>query len=461
MAPSGSGQSKVIQSQEDLFEPLYSAMKPRSQHRIGAEAEKVGLVFDDAANVSVLPYEGEVSVLSILEELSQHHGWAKGEATGPLISLLRGEASVTLEPGGQLELSGSPLANLLQVDDEMRAHLGELDAVRRSIAERTGKDVRLFGVGFHPLAARSELPWVPKSRYAIMKRYLPTKGEYALDMMQRTATVQANYDYENEAHAMKIMRVGLKLSPFVTAMFANSPFYEGADFGGKSFRAKVWLDVDPDRQGLLPFAWKPGATFRDYIEWALDIPMFLVLRGDEVLENTGQTFRTFMREGLRGERATMADWLTHLNTLFPEVRLKKTIEFRGADSLPVDLMTGPAAVWTGILGDDRSLDEADTLTESFNHEEVVALRANLVKEGVLARFRGERVADMGLRIVSIARGGLERRNVVDGDRRETHFLSAVEALLNEGRTPADRLLARKGTVVERLDAARLVPPPVV
>ena len=314
---------KPITSYDDFLSLFHAAVKPASEFRVGAEMEKFG-VYEDGTPV---PYEGDSGVRAILEELAKK-GW-KPEAEsegGPLIALLRDGASVTLEPGSQLELSGAPLLHAHQICAEFRAHLAEIAPFSQE------KKIHWLGLGFHPFATRDAYTMVPKQRYAIMREYLPTRGSLALDMMLRTSTVQANYDYLSEADAMVKMRVALKLSPLTTAMFANSPFYEGQPFGGKSYRAKVWLDTDPDRSGLVPSLWKKNASFVDYVEWALDVPMFMFKRDGEKVVNTGQTFRSFWKSGFSGHKPTMSDWQTHLNTLFPEVRLKKTIEVRGADA---------------------------------------------------------------------------------------------------------------------------------
>lgn len=463
---------RLVANIDDLLEPFHAAAKPAAQHLIGAEAEKIGLVYGKDG-VGILPYEGDMSILRVLSELRARFGWQAHESHGPLLSLVRAGASVTLEPGGQLELSGAPLQTLWQVDREAKEHLAELAIVSDALEVETGSRLRLYGLGFHPIARREDLSWVPKARYGVMRRYLPTKGNHGLDMMLRTATVQANFDFVSEEDAMRKLRVLLRISPFVTAMFANSPFYEGAPFGGKSFRARVWLDVDPDRQGLVPSVLKEGARFVDYVTWALDCPMFLVLRGDRVVENTGQTFRAFMRDGFQGERATMADWTTHLNTMFPEVRLKKTLELRGADSLPRDLVVAPAALATGILYDEAALAAADAATADFDHAELVALRQQLPTLGLAAPFRKGTARDVAMRIVAIAREGLGRRGRGDrttGAPDESGFLDTLEAMVARGETPADRLAperpveagsasgaARAAAWGERLRPVELVP----
>jgi glutamate--cysteine ligase len=274
-----------------------------------------------------------------------------------------------------------------------------------------------------------------------MREYLPRKGAHGLDMMRRTATVQANFDYESEAAAMRALRVSLRLSPVVTAIFANSPFYEGKPFGGRSYRAKVWLDVDPPRQGLLEGVLAKGERFDDYVEWALDAPMFLVKRGTEVIDNTKQTFRTFMKEGLGPHRATLKDWETHLNTLFPEVRLKRTLEVRGADSLPANLVCALPALWTGLLYDPIALDQAEALTQDFTYAELVALRPSIGEKGLAATFRGRPLAALAEKTLEIASGGLERRARLNKDGRDERVhLKRINALVEKGWCPADALL---------------------
>jgi glutamate--cysteine ligase len=423
---------------DQLLVPFHEAMKPPERHRIGAEAEKFGV---DAITGAPLPYEGERSVLAVLEALVDRHGWHPDRETpgGPLIALQRAGASVTLEPGGQLELSGAPLENIHQICMEMSGHLAEL----RDISNELG--VLWLGIGFHPFATQAELPWVPKQRYAIMRRYLPARGAHGLDMMRRTATVQANFDYTDEEDALRKVKVALRLSPLVTAMFANSPFYEGRLFGGRTYRARVWLSVDPDRQGLIPAVLERGRRFADYVDWALDAPMFLFKRGGEVVENTGQSFRSFMKHGFRGHRPTFKDWETHLNTLFPEVRLKRTIEVRGADSLPANLACALPAVWTGVFYDARALDEAEALVASFTAAELEALRPRIAEQALMATFRGAPLADLAARLLDIAGGGLARRARLNKNGKdERAHLARLAALVEKGSCPADVLVEGLG-----------------
>lgn len=421
-------------SYDDLFRPFFEAMKPQASFRIGAEAEKFGVC---TKTLQAIPYEGERSVRLILERLVERYGFSRYTETenGPLIALERGRESITLEPGGQLELSGAPLPDIHAIEDEVQTHLGEIRAVSADL------DIAWLGVGFHPFARQADLSWVPKLRYEVMKSYLPTRGALALDMMRRTSTVQANFDYASEEDAMRKLRVSLKLSPLVTAMFANSPFYEGKMTGELSHRARIWLAVDPDRQGLVPMVWSEKASLRDYIEWALDAPMFLVKRGDTIIKNTGQPFRDFLEHGASGERAEMVDWKTHLNTLFPEVRLKNTLEVRGADSLPEHLASALPALWTGILYDDKALAEADELCADWRFDEVERLRPEIADKALLATFRGKPLADLAVKLLDIARSGLSRRGHLSASGEdETKYLVELSKLTEHARCPANELV---------------------
>jgi glutamate--cysteine ligase len=445
-----------IRSFDDLLAHFYASVTPRTSWRIGAEMEKPGVYVATGAPV---PYAGDRGVLRVLQYLAASHGWKEERETesGPLIALTRNGASITLEPGAQLELSGAPLADNHLVHDELAGHLVELGPISKELG------IAWLGLGFQPFATRADLePMVPKQRYAIMREYLPTRGGHALDMMLRTCTVQANYDYESEADAVKKVRVALKLAPITTAILANSPWKERAPIGGVTYRGRVWLDVDPDRSGLVPSMWERGASFASYVEWALEAPMFMFKRNGRKVVNTGQTFRSFWKNGFEGEHATQADWQMHLNTLFPEVRLKKTIEIRGADAQPGRLACALPALWTGVLYDDRALDEADALTADWTHAEVSALRESIWQLGLKATFRGVEVHGLAEKLVAISEGGLERRAVkrADGKDERVH-LSAIKALVARGRTPAEEVLdavnAATGQSFERrvIEAAKL------
>jgi glutamate--cysteine ligase len=446
-----------LRSKDELLEPIYSAFKPAEEFRIGAEAEKFGVA---ESSLVPVPYEGTRGVVSVMRALTSRFGWREVDVD-PLLSLEKNGASVTLEPGAQLELSGAPLHDLHAISRELDEHLAELAAISDSLRAETGEGIAWLGLGFHPFATQDDLPWVPKLRYRFMREYLPTRGKNGLDMMRRTSTVQANFDYSDEATAMRALRVSMKMSPFFTAIFANSPFYEGRRFGGKSYRAKVWLDVDPSRQGLVEPIFRPGAGIADYIEWVLDAPMFLFVRDGEPVANTGQTFRDFFANGFQGHRATYGDWVTHLNSMFPEVRLKRTLEVRGGDSLGRADVLGPAALFTGILYDGRALDQAEEVVGSFGFAELDALRPHVAQAGLAATFRGRPAGEVAAKLLDIAAGGLQRRSRTRADGAdESVYLTPAIGRVGSLRSPADDLsdavAALVATGVEETAAVRSV-----
>jgi glutamate--cysteine ligase len=425
-----------IRTFDDLLVHFHASIRPRGESFVGSEMEKFG-VFAGGAPVH---YAGERGIARVLASL-EPQGWAADRETpdGPLIALTRNGASITLEPAAQLELSGAPLCTIHETCSELREHLGQLAPVSQELG------ITWLGLGFHPFSSRAELePMVPKQRYGVMREYLPTRGGHALDMMLRTCTVQANFDYESEADALRKMRVSLKLAPLTTAILANSPWYEGATFGGLTYRGRVWLDVDPDRSGLVPSLWSETSTFATYVEWALDVPMFMFKRHGQKVANTGQTFRSFWKDGFEGEHPTQADWQTHLNTLFPEVRLKKTIEIRGADAQHTRLACALPALWTGIFYDERALGEAEAMVAGWGHDEVAAVRQDLWRDGLKTKFRGQPLQGLAEKILTIAEGGLERRGFKrpsDGKDERVH-LARLKELVAKGQTPADELLSK-------------------
>jgi glutamate--cysteine ligase len=425
-----------VRSVDDLLAPFHDAEKPPSAFRVGTEAEKFGVYSDTFAPVA---YEGERGIKAVLARLGERFGWAPEAEydAGPIVALKRGAASITLEPGGQLELSGAPFVTVHETAAEMKEHIAEI----RAVGDELG--IAWLGLGFQPFATQAELPWVPKLRYSVMRDYLPTRGSMALDMMRRTSTVQANLDYSSEEDAMRKLDASLRLQPIFTAMFANSPFYEGAPAGRLDQRALVWLHMDPDRSGLLPFVFEERPSYLRYVEWALDVPMFIVKRGSQVLDNTGQTFRQFMAEGTRGEVATHRDWETHLNTLFPEVRLKRTLEVRGADSQQGPLIPAVTALWKGLLYDERSLAAASELGARFGYEALEHARADIATRALGAKIGDEPVIRIAERMLEIARDGLTRIGARDAEGHdETEYLVPLEALVAQGLSPAEALLGR-------------------
>ena len=422
-------------TQDDLLRPFVEAETPRHGWQVGTEAEKFGVFADGTP----LPYEGPRSVQTVLDALVHRHGWAEMREVegGEVVALRRGRASITLEPGGQLELSGSPLDTIHQTCAEFRGHMAEL----RAVSEELG--VAWLGLGFHPFARQADLPWVPKLRYGVMREYLPTKGRYALDMMRRTATVQANFDFESEADAMTKLRVGVRLGPIVTAMFANSPWVEGEATGERSRRSRVWTSVDPDRTGLLPFLWRGDAGYRTYVEWALDAPMFMVKRAGQVVANTGQTFRDFMKNGFEGTRARYEDWESHLNTLFPETRLKRTLEVRQTDGQGTALLCALPALWKGVLYDPQALRAGEAMSAGFGHDELEGLRESVADQGLGASLAGRPLLEWARDLLELSEAGLGRLGHLNGagDDERIH-LAPLRALLARGQSPADALLAQ-------------------
>jgi glutamate--cysteine ligase len=425
---------RQIRDLDELAADFHRVHKPRSEWRIGCEAEKFGV---NAETGAPLGYDGQNGVLRVLKALVDSHGWLPESESpgGPIISLKREHASITLEPGAQLELSGAPCLDIHAICAEMRGHMAELRQISSEMS------LVWLGVGFHPLARQEDLPWVPKQRYAIMKEYLPTQGPRAHDMMRRTATVQGNFDVSDEKDAMTKLYVSLVFAPLINAMLANSPFREGTLGGMKSLRGDVWLGMDPARSGLIPSLWKKDEpSYRDYVEWALDAGMFLIKRRGEIVRNTGQTFRNFLADGFQGHRATIADWRLHLNTLFPEARIKQTFEVRPCDSLPTDLACSVPALYTGLLYDERALAEAHAFAKTFDFDEVTRARPALVRHGLSAAI-GERPArELAERVLEIAMGGLERRGFQnDQGRDERVHLAKLAKLTSAGLSPADVL----------------------
>lgn len=425
-------EENFIRSEDDLFVPFEMAFR-RSGQRIGLEAEKFGIHSDG----SPLRYHGPRGVQVIFSELVNRFGWTIEVEIegGPPIALRRGDSAITLEPGSQLELSSAPHEDVHAIVAEIEQHRQELAALQ------CVPDLHWLGLGFHPLARREDLDWVPKARYPIMREYLPTRGRFGIDMMCRTATVQANFDFTSERDAMDKLRVALALSPVVQALFANSAVYEGLRHPVKSHRAEVWLDVDPDRTGLLPFAWRTDSCLGDYIRWALSVPMFLIKRNGQVIRNTGQTFEDFLKNGFEGHRATLTDWEMHLNTLFPEARLKRTLEVRSADSVPAHFSAGLPALWAAILYDEAARREVEELLLPLGYENWNRARPAIAAIGLAATVGGRSLRDIALRVLAIADQALARRarrNAAGQDERI--YLEPLRAMAEQGQSVGDAVL---------------------
>jgi glutamate--cysteine ligase len=359
---------------------------------------------------------------------------------GPvLIALSKGMASVSLEPGGQFELSGAPYETIHEIDAETRQHLDEVRAVGGELG------LGFLGLGFSPIWTREQTPVMPKGRYKIMRAYMPKVGTLGLDMMFRTCTVQANLDYSSEADMARKFRASLALQPVATALFANSPFTEGRPNGWLSGRAAVWTDTDPDRTGLLDFVFEDGFGYERYVEYALDVPMYFVKRSGRYVDASGKSFRAFMDGKLdvvEGQKPTMKDWVDHLSTLFPEVRLKTYLEMRGADCGPPPMLNALPALWAGVLYDDEALDAALELSKGWSAEERQRLRVSAARRGLKAEAGRRSLRDVAVEMVEIAKGGLKRRARLSNGADETGYLAPLEEIADSGVTLAERWLDR-------------------
>jgi len=426
-----------IESHGQLAEYLESGCKPRDDWRIGTEHEKFGYCKD---TLKPIPYAGERSVLAVLEGLRDKHGWAPLEEGGNLIGLTKDGANVSLEPGGQLELSGAPLETIHQTCDEVNEHLADV----KDIADKVG--VGFIGLGAAPIWRHEDMPMMPKGRYKLMKSYMDQVGTMGKSMMFRTCTVQVNLDFGSEADMVKKLRVALALQPVATALFANSPFFEGQPNGHKSWRARVWRDLDPDRTGMLPFVFEDGFGFDAYAEYALDVPMYFVYR-DGVYHNAlGQSFRDFLKgelPALPGEKPTLSDWADHLTTIFPEARIKKFMEMRGADGGPWRRLCALPAFWVGLMYDQSSLDAAWDIAKGWDADTREALRVAASKDALQAQVGDISMHDLAREVLAISEAGLKARACPGAGGMvpdETHFLNALKESVDSGKVPADELL---------------------
>jgi glutamate--cysteine ligase len=441
LAPDDDAASRPIESRDELVAHFEAGCKPQSEWRIGTEHEKFGF---HTADFSPVPYEGPSGIAALLHEMAARFGWQPVFEGETIIALNHPNTalggSITLEPGGQFELSGAPLQTIHQTCHEVNTHL-------RQVAEAgSALGIGFFGLGFSPKWTMAQTPRMPKGRYKIMGSYMPKVGRYGLDMMFRSATVQVNLDFGSEADMVKKLRVGLALQPVITALFANSPFTEGRPNGFLSFRSEIWLDTDKARTGMLPFAFEDGMGFERYADYALDVPMYFVYRDGRYIDASGASFRDFL-EGrlpqLPGERATLSDWSDHLTTLFPEVRLKRFLEMRGADGGPWRRLCALPAIWTGLLYDAASLDAAWELVKDWTEEERQALRNGVPRLALKTPFRGGTLGDVARQVVQIAKAGLKARLELSpfcGD--ESAFLEVVEQVAESGVTPAEALLVK-------------------
>ncbi len=407
-----------------------SGAKERPRFRIGIEQEKIA-VRDDGSPV---PYDGERGLSAVLERFEQR-GFRATREDGHIIALARDGDRITMEPGGQLELSGGALPTAAECATALDAHVREVGELARPLG------IRFIGVGARPFGKLDDVGWLPKRRYGVMREYFPRHGRdsrLAHYMMKMTATVQANFDYSSEADALDKIRTAYGVTLIITALYAASPILEGRPTGYQSTRAAIWLETDGDRCGLLPFVFEPGFSFRDYVEWALDVPMFFVVRDGVFRPAHALPFRRFIAEGWEGLRPTLADWEVHLSTLFPEVRLKRYVEVRGADAGPMPMARGLGALWRGILEDPAARAAAWALVDKHPFAEREALRRDVARAGLAARFGGRSVRELAVELCKIADAGLARLADGAGDRP---LLEPLRARAEAGRSPADDLLA--------------------
>jgi glutamate--cysteine ligase len=428
-----SAHSMPIERIEQLVAQFHDAGKPRANWKIGTEYEKLAV---DARTGKAAPFTGPHGIERLLRLLAERFGWEPRDEEGAVIALARDGVSITLEPGGQVELAGQPVATLHEARDEIEGHVRELVAVGPELG------LEFLGLGCHPVSPLDDIAWVPKQRYRIMREYMSRVGTMGHRMMKQTATVQANIDFESERDAMQKLRVGMGIAPIVNAIFANSPLVDGDASGHLSFRGHVWTDTDRARCGLLPFAFRDDAGFADYVTWALDVPMYFILRdGRYVTEVTGVPFRRFMAEGWQGEPATMDDWNLHLTTLFPEVRLKAFIEFRSADSqMPGRVLALPALV-KGLFYTADCQQAALDLVKRWTIGDVADLYREVTRGGFAPRMKGVRVLDLAREVLAIAAEGLRRQGALDDrGRDEARYIEPVMEQVERGRTLAEEIL---------------------
>ena len=447
MSGPSKGNAVEINDKAQLVEFAASGCKPSDKWRIGTEHEKFGFTLDTHEPLS---YEGPKGIRAMLEGL-QRFGWHPEYEGDNIIALSKEGCSVSLEPGGQLELSGAAVETLHETCAEVHTHLAQV----REVGDEMG--VGFLGLGFSPKWTLKETPIMPKGRYQIMKRYMPTRGQHGLDMMFRSCTVQVNLDYGSEADMVKKFRTSLALQPLATALFANSPFTEGRPNGHLSHRSFIWTDTDPDRTGMIPFVFEDGFSFEQYVDYALDVPMYFVYRDGDYLDASGQSFRDFLAgklPALPGEKPTLVDWDNHLTTLFPEVRMKRFLEMRGADGGPWRRLCALPALWVGLLYDDDALDAACDLVKGWTAEDRQRIRNDVYTMALKTPMPdGRRMQELAVEVLDIAAAGLKARKRLDSfGEDESHFLNALKTIVKQGRTPAEEMLERfNGEWKENID----------
>jgi glutamate--cysteine ligase len=441
MSNPGDADSTPVTSLTQLADYIAAGCKPAERFRIGTEHEKFGFRLADLAAPPYEPTDGQPgSIRSLLEGLQRYDGEPITDA-GKIIGVKQGDAAISLEPAGQLELSGAPVATLHDTMAELETHYDQVRSVSRDL------QIGFAPLGFHPVATREQMPWMPKGRYAIMRRYMPKVGAHGLDMMTRTCTVQVNLDYASEQDMLRKLRVSLLMQPLATALFANSPFTEGRPNGYLSYRAHMWTDTDNARSGIPRVMFEPGFGFERYVEWLVDhVPMYFVYRDGGYIDVAGASFRDFMAgrlHNLAGTVATVGDFADHITTVFTDVRIKRFLEMRGADAGRGDMMVAQSAFWVGLLYDEAALTAAEALMRGATWEDAVASRAAVPREGLAATWRGGSLRDVARDAVAIARDGLRARARYNAEGLdESILLAPLEAIVAGEPTQAEQWLAR-------------------
>ena len=427
----------LVEHYDQLVQYLSDGCKPRSDWKVGTEHEKFGFFKD---TLKPIPYNGKVSVKSLLVGLKDNYGWEPVFEAGNIIGLTKDGANVSLEPGGQLELSGAPLASIHETCDEVNTHLSQV----RNIADKLG--IGFIGLGAAPTWKHHEMPLMPKGRYRLMTDYMDKVGTMGKTMMYRTCTVQVNLDFESESDMVKKMRVAIALQPVSTALFSNSPFFEGKLTNCKSWRSRVWRDLDASRTGTIPFIFKPTFGFERWVEYALDVPMYFVYRDGKYINALGQSFRDFLKgklPALPNELPTLNDWADHLTTIFPEARLKKFIEMRGADGGPWRSLCALPALWVGLCYNQSSLDAAWDLVKTWTSQIREELRVEAANKGLHSNVGNIKMIELAREVIAIANEGLKARSIPSSNLKfpdETHFLDALKEVIESERTAADKLI---------------------
>jgi glutamate--cysteine ligase len=426
---------RSLPHKKQLIEYLENGCKSPSQWRIGTEHEKFLLLSD---TLKRFPYEGKSSIHMVLEGL-QAYGWEPVLEQDRIIALKMPDKriSVTLEPGGQLELSGAPLATLHDTKEELDLHLAQ---VANIVTPMGGLMVPL---GTDPFWKRDDIPWMPKGRYQLMRKYMPLKGNLGVDMMIRTCTVQVNLDFGSEADMVAKMRIGMALQPLVSALFASSPFLEDKPTGYQSYRAHIWQDTDPDRCGILPFVFEESMGFERYVDYLLDIPMYFVYRDGHYINALGQSFHDFMAghlPALPGEFPTINDWMDQTTIAFPEVRLKQFLEMRGADCGPKEMLMALPAFWVGLLYDSVAQDEALQLIRPWSADQILSAYREAPQHGLKASLDNQTLLTVAKEVLAISARGLQRRAKQQDNQDESHYLSPLFEIAETGRTISTKML---------------------